>query len=62
MSSWKPLKGMKFGKLTVVDDIEDNSKPKGVRHYCKCICELVYKMSSKLFHSIHYFTDLRLSH
>ena len=38
MIKWKPLKGNKYGKLTVLEDYIDESKPKGKRHYCKCQC------------------------
>lgn len=36
MPKWKPLKGMKFGKLTVLEDFRSEE-----RHYhmCKCICD-----------------------
>lgn len=36
MPKWKPLKGMKFGKLTVLEDFRSEE-----RHYhmCKCKCE-----------------------
>lgn len=36
MAKWKPLKGMKFGKLTVLEDFRDETKKH--KHYCKCQC------------------------
>lgn len=39
MPKWKPLKGMKFGKLTVLEDYRDETKGKGHTHWCKCICD-----------------------
>ena len=42
MSKWKPLKGMKFGKLTVLEDYKDEvitrNKNKRKRHMCICQC------------------------
>ena len=39
MPKWKPLKGMKFGKLTVLEDFRDETKCKSSNHYCKCQCD-----------------------
>ena len=38
MPKWKPLKGNKYGKLTVLEDYIDESKPKGRQHWCVCQC------------------------
>lgn len=37
MPKWKPLKGMKFGKLTVLEDYRVKSKKRS--HWCKCKCD-----------------------
>lgn len=38
MPKWKPLKGNKYGKLTVLEDYRDETKPKGRQHWCICQC------------------------
>lgn len=52
MGKWKPLKGVKFGRLTVIDDYRDNSQPKGKKHWCVCKCDCgkdnVYIRASEL--------------
>ena len=39
MPKWKPLKGIKVGHLTVLEDYRDDTKPKGNDHYCVCQCD-----------------------
>ena len=34
----KNIAGQTFGKLYVLEDYRDTSKPKGKQHYCKCLC------------------------
>lgn len=36
--NFKDLTGQMFGKLYVLEDYRDESKPKGNQHYCKCLC------------------------
>lgn len=39
MQRWIPIVGNTYGKLTVLEDIIDRTKPKKEAHQCKCLCE-----------------------
>ena len=38
MAKYEPLKGNVYGRLTVIEDIRDETVKKGSKHKCKCIC------------------------